>query len=91
MMMSLKRAVVEVLIELLRWIEMDDNMTLIEEDHPLIRAVDYLSVECLMIDNNYVNVQVLKDAGYDVGCLEGDTFGWLSGWIATKKGDIVFG
>ena len=82
---------VEVLIDLLRWIEMDDNITLIEKDHPLIQAVEYLAVECIMIDNNYGNVQVLKDAGYDVGYLEGDSFGWLSGWIPTKKGDIVFG
>ena len=37
------------------------------------------------------NIDILKASGYYVGPGEQDRFGWVTGILGTKKGDIVFG
>ena len=40
---------------------------------------------------NWDNIDILEQNGYYVGPGEQDRFGWLTGIISTKKGDIIFG
>lgn len=65
-----------------------------DELHPLLQqAVNEADSE--LIDSrggcNFMNHKVLRDHGFPVRCGERDSFGWLSGVIRTKKGDIVYG
>lgn len=65
-----------------------------DELHPLLQqAVNEADSE--LIDSrggcNFKNHNVLRDHGFPVRCGERDSFGWLSGVIRTKKGDIVYG
>ena len=88
---------IELLLQLLKFIDNEENHIDIDnrrDVHPLVEAVVYLSTECLTIDNNYGNIQLLKDAGYSIYPGERDRFGWLTGWIKMKnrKGkQILFG
>ena len=40
---------------------------------------------------NYTNINVMKSAGFNVYTGEADSFGWLTGVIRTKRGELVFG
>ena len=40
---------------------------------------------------NWQNVNTLHQAGYRVHAGDQDSFGWLTGVIPTKKGQIVYG
>ena len=87
---------IELLLKLLQYIDKDENIDINNKRdvHPLIDSVVYLATECLAIDNNYENIQLLKNAGYKVYPGERDSFGWLTGWIDMKqrKGkQILFG
>ena len=84
---------VEILISLLQLIDQDENVDIDNHRHvhPLVEAVVYLATEHLTIDNNYNNIQLLKNAGYKVYPGEQDSFGWLTGFIEIKKGKILFG
>jgi hypothetical protein len=84
---------VEILISLLQLIDQDENVDINNKRHvhPLVEAVVYLATEYLAIENNYRNIQLLKNAGYKVFPGEQDSFGWLTGWIEIKKGQILFG
>lgn len=81
---------VEILISLLQLIDQDENVDINNKRyvHPLVEAVVYLATEYL---DNYENIQLLKNAGYKVFPGEQDSFGWLTGWIEIKKGQILFG
>jgi hypothetical protein len=81
---------VEILISLLQLIDQDENVDINNKRHvhPLVEAVVYLATEYLA---NYENIQLLKNAGYKVFPGEQDSFGWLTGWIEIKKGQILFG
>lgn len=40
---------------------------------------------------NFPAHRTLEAAGYPVSCGERDSFGWLTGVIRTRKGNIVYG
>ena len=87
---------IDVLIDLLRLIDSNEDIDIEDKRnvHPLIEAVLYLADECLTIDNNYYNIQRMKEAGFDVRPAERDSFGWLTGWIDLNKREgqqILFG
>lgn len=87
---------VEVLIQILNLIDNDEHLDIDDKRnvHPLVEAVVYLATECLTIDDNYPNIQRLKNAGYKVYPAEQDRFGWLTGWIQMNKREtkrILFG
>ena len=88
---------IELLLQLLKFIDNEENHIDIDnrrDVHPLVEAVVYLSTECLTIDNNYGNIQLLKDAGYSIYPGERDRFGWLTVWIKMKNRkvkQILFG
>ena len=58
---------IELLLKLLQYIDKDENIDINNKRdvHPLIDSVVYLATECLAIDNNYENIQLLKNAGYN--------------------------
>ena len=84
---------IEVLIKLLQLIDSNETIDIdnTRDVHPLVEAVVYLASECLVTDNNYDNIQLLKIAGYKVYPGERDSFGWLTGWVELKRGQILFG
>ncbi|MFW6015368.1 MAG: hypothetical protein ACOCRK_02960 [bacterium] len=41
--------------------------------------------------HHFINAQRLSERGYRVFCAESDSFGWLSGGIKTKFGNIYYG
>jgi len=40
---------------------------------------------------DWANIQMLEVAGFNVRAGEQDSFGWLTGVIRTKAGEIVYG
>ena len=78
---------IDVLINILHLIDSKDGIDLKNKTyvHPLIEALVYLADECFINDDNYNNIQRLRNAGFDAGPLEQDSFGWLTGWIQLNK------
>lgn len=65
------------------------------EELPEVIAKAVLTAEDVLISSggrvNYKNKKELENNGYKVFPGEKDSFGWLTGCIATKKGIVVFG
>jgi len=86
----------EELISLLQKIEADDSILTTENsDNPLVDQVVCLA-DTVLISSRSTCVplskrMIMQKAGYNVYPGEKDSFGWLFGCIATKKGVIVFG
>lgn len=95
--MTLTAAVssIDVLIQLLKLIDGDETIDLRRQNHPLIKAVEYLADECLITGDcrrpDVDNTQLLKFEGFHLLPGEVDRFGWLSGWIVLNRGRILFG
>lgn len=65
-----------------------------DELHPLINEASNLACDYLIDANgnpDFTNHRILSCAGFPVHKGESDSFGWLSGVIATPKGRIVYG
>jgi hypothetical protein len=86
---------IELLINLLNYIDANDTIDLDDQrnPHPLVEAVVYLATESLTTDDSdsYQNKLCLRNAGYTISPAETDSFGWLTAWIHLKRGDILFG
>lgn len=57
-------------------------------------VANYLAPEALILNNgrpNFAAHKELAEAGYPVACGERDSFGWLTGYIVTPKGKILYG
>ncbi len=66
----------------------------INDRHKLVQEAAYLA-ESVLIDENgerdmYAE-SILRLAGFDVFCMEKDSYGWLIGAIETDKGLITYG
>ena len=81
---------VSVIIHLLKMIDKDETID-IKKPHPLIDAVIYLADDCLTGNENFKNIVIIREAGFDVYAGEQDRFGWLVGCIELKRGVIMFG
>lgn len=83
---------IDLLVNLLNYIDVNDiELDNSRNPHPLVEAVVYLASECLTTDDSYENKVKLRNAGYRISPGETDSFGWLTGWIHLKRGDILFG
>lgn len=84
---------IDLLINLLKYIDANDTIDLDDQrnPHPLVEAVVYLASESLTTDDSYQSKLRLRNAGYIISPGETDSFGWLTGWIHLKRGDILFG
>ncbi len=84
------------LVVILKKIDEDESINLSGKRylctmHPLVREATVLADDCLTNENNYHEIQYIKEAGFDVYAGEQDRFGWLTGCIELKKGIIIFG
>ena len=80
---------IDALINLLNYVDSNEFIEL--ENHCVVEAISFLATECLVSDDSYFNKMKLKNAGYKLSPAERDSFGWLTGWIHLKRGDILFG
>ena len=95
------------LVKLLKQVEGNEYITCVyneEENREFARFPEELIVLAEEIDEeasalligrdgrpNYEAMAELKKLGYEVVPGETDSFGWLTGCIVTKKGEIVYG
>ena len=74
---------------------MDEDGGYHEHELPeLVQKAILLANVCLITNEgrtNFQNIGVLRKEGFNVSPGETDSFGWLSGIIHTRKGQIVFG
>jgi hypothetical protein len=89
---------VEELITALRALE--ESLKDIQLDMDDVLPSKYCNGVCGLADDvlitakgecNWDNIEILKDAGYDVFPLERDRFGWLVAGIQTSKGIVTYG
>jgi hypothetical protein len=75
------------LIDTLRTYEREPNAECL---HTILKQADSVLIttegRC-----DWANIQMLEAAGFRVHAGEQDSFGWLTGVIKTKAGDIVYG
>lgn len=72
----------------------DPELVFLSNDNEMVHAVVMVADKVLISDNGHPNwdaITVLQGAGFPVFQGERDGFGWLSGYILTRKGIIVFG
>ena len=83
------------LINVLKKIDEDSTIDLsirqVRNMHPLVKEAINLADDCLTDEDNYYNIQYVKEAGFDVYAGEQDRFGWLTGCIELQRGVIIFG
>jgi hypothetical protein len=80
---------IDALINILNYVDSNECIEL--KNHCLVEAISFLATECFVSDDGYLNRMKLKNAGYRLSPAEMDSFGWLTGWIHLKRGDILFG
>jgi hypothetical protein len=86
------------LIKLIEQIDADPNIVakydyFREYGSTLVAQASELACKTLITEKggcNWKNIELLRDAGYDVFPVERDRFGWLIGGIQTRKGIIVY-
>lgn len=90
------------IIELLQQVEADETVKPTQwltdgtedDQHPLVNKITWEADRELITTAGHPNFAAhreLANAGFPVRKGESDSFGWLSGVIKTKKGDIVYG
>jgi hypothetical protein len=87
------------LLDLLRTIESLPDIKLCEDEYLSRETLHVLEAaslaETVLITPNghcdWYAMDTLRREGYDVYCIERDSFGWLIGGIVTRVGVLVYG
>jgi hypothetical protein len=64
-----------------------------DKDHELIPQIRYLIHQLFITQDgrlDYKNKELLETYGYKIYPIEQDSYGWLVGALATRKGSITF-
>jgi hypothetical protein len=87
---ALKAVEVDASVEAKTWLTDDEGGTLPKSIATALQLADEE-----LIDSkggcNFPAHRTLEAAGFPVSCGERDSFGWLTGVIRTRKGNIVYG
>lgn len=87
---------IDKLISVLKKIESDKSIPkkeYLDENNALVKEAGDLANDLLIINGkpNFKNMDTLKSKGFITEPGETDSFGWVTGIIHTKKGELMFG
>ncbi len=85
---------ISVFVKILRKIDMDKTISgemISKAKNTLVQTAIKLANEYLTGNENFANIILVREAGFDVYAAEQDRFGWLIGAIKLKRGILYFG